>query len=206
MSKLTEVAYWVLVAARALALIAVPFNLSHVSLWLVLARPSGEVLMLASSDASKHELIAVWICAVASRVLFDLTVFRIVASHGSRIVVKLAGRRGARAVAVGRRVTRGWLLVLCVFYSTTPVVTCAALSRLRFSHFLVANALGAGLISASYLLIGLRVRGEIDEAGNWLAGHQGPAVLLASLGVATIMIGTIRRRHRQDGRDDAHAE
>jgi len=190
-----EVLFWTIVVARFTVIIALPTVAADPPLIVVAARPTGDVLLLASANATAVDLVVIAFCAVGARMVMDIATFALFRWYGPTIASRLLSTRGVRAVAALRRKTSARTLVaLCVIASSTPVVAAAGIAGLRPRTFILASSTGSALVVTAYLALASRFDSSIASVATWVSTYQWWLSGLIALTIALMVIVKRRRR------------
>jgi len=189
-----ETSCWTIVAARLVTLPILPSVAAHPPLGIVIARPTGDVLMLAAINASPARLIAIALCAIMSRAVLDIATFTLFYLHGPAIIHRVFTARGDRLLArLHQPAATKFLVALCVVYSSTPVVAAAGLVRLRPRTFIIASNIGSTLVVSAYITVALLLHSTLKQAAGWIVEVRWWLTPILAMLVIWLLIRQIRR-------------
>jgi membrane protein DedA with SNARE-associated domain len=193
-----ETLCWTIVTARLVTLPFLPSVAAHPPLGIVIARPTGGVLMLAAANAGPARLIAIAMCAIMSRAVLDIATFTLFYLHGPAIVHRALTASGDRFLArLHRPAATRFLVALCVVYSSTPVVAAAGLVRLRPRTFIIASGIGSTLVVSAYLTAALLLHSTLTQAAGWIVEYRWWLTPVLAMLVIWLLIRQVRRTAAQ---------
>jgi membrane protein DedA with SNARE-associated domain len=189
-----ETSCWTIVAARLVALPILPNVAAHPPLGIIIARPTGYVLMLAAVNASPARLIAIALCAIMSRAVLDIATFILFYLHGPAVVHRMFTARGDRFLArLHQPAATKFLIALCVVYSSTLVVAAAGMVRLRPRTFIIASSIGSTLVVSAYITVALLLHSTVTQAAGWIVESRWWLTPVLAMLVIWLLIRQVRR-------------